>query len=547
MPAIAGRGTCSTRVVSSFCLPALPRTCQSLDLLATQVSAGTSKIPIRLEPQMEQRVDWPSFGACLAIIVLVCASLALFPEVSERVLQSSYDVIAAELGLAYLLAGLGAMSLLAFGRHGSVVLAADDTPPEFSTYSWTAMLFCAGIGAGLLAWAPIEWAYYFDDPPFGAEARSTEAAVWASTYGIFHWGPTAWCFYCLPTIAIAYPYYTKRLTCLRFSTSCHYFLAGREETRRGRVVDWLFMIALLGGAGSSLGFSTPLIAACISRLTGIENGFGLETVVVGICVALFGGSVWFGLKKGIKRLSDLNIVVAFGLLTLMLLVGPTLFLFKTSLNSVGLMLSEFVRMASWTDPFTDSGFVESWTVFYWAWWVAYGPFVGLFVTRISRGWTIRRVVLGMIGWGSLGGSLFFMIMGNCSLHLQLTGVLDVVSLLSAEGAPTAIVATLDQMPASGLVIGAFCLVCIIFAATTYDSASYTLAAAATRGLAAGDDPPRWHRVFWAVALTSLPLALMFVGGLRVMQTAVLVVSLPILVVGVFMSVALVKQLALDQR
>ena len=498
---------------------------------------------------MEQRqVDWPSFGSCIAIIVFVCGSLALFPEVSERVLQSSYDVIAAELGLAYLLAGCGAMSLLAwlaFGRQGSVVLAADDTPPEFSTYSWTAMLFCAGIGAGLLAWAPIEWAYYFDDPPFGAEARSTEAAAWASTYGIFHWGPTAWCFYCLPTIAIAYPYYTKRLTCLRFSTSCHYFLAGREETRRGRVIDWLFMIALLGGAGSSLGFSTPLIAACISRLTGIENGFGLETVVVGICVALFGGSVWFGLKKGIKRLSDFNVVVALGLLTLMLLVGPTLFLFKTSLNSVGLMLSEFVRMASWTDPFTDSGFVESWTIFYWAWWVAYGPFVGLFVTRISRGRTIRQVVLGMIGWGSLGGSLFFMIMGNYSLHLQLTGVLDVASLLTAEGAPTAVVATLDQMPASGLVIAAFCLVAIIFAATTYDSASYTLAAAATRGLAAGDDPPRWHRVFWAVALTLLPLALMSVGGLRVMQTAVLVVSLPILVVGVFMSIALVKQLATD--
>ena len=172
---------------------------------------------------MEQRqVDWPSFGACIAIIVFVCGALTLFPEVSERVLQSSYDVIAAQLGLAYLLAGLGAMSLLAwlaFGRHGSVVLAADDTPPEFSTYSWTAMLFCAGIGAGLLAWAPIEWAYYFDDPPFGAEARSTEAAAWASTYGIFHWGPTAWCFYCLPTIAIAYPYYTKRLTCLRFCTA----------------------------------------------------------------------------------------------------------------------------------------------------------------------------------------------------------------------------------------------------------------------------------------------------------------------------------------
>ncbi|MDP7691665.1 MAG: BCCT family transporter, partial [Vicinamibacterales bacterium] len=208
-------------------------------------------------------------------------------------------------------------------------------------------------------------------------------------------------------------------------------------------------------------------------------------------------------------------------------------------------LAEFIRMNSWTDPFTDSGFVERWTIFYWAWWVAYGPFVGLFVTRISRGRTLRQVILGMIGWGSLGSALFFMVMGNYGLHLELTGVLGVSGLLDAEGAPTAIVAMLDQLPAPGLVVGVFCLVCVVFAATTYDSASYTLAAAVTRRLAAGDDPPRWHRLFWAVALTLLPLTLMFVGGLEVMQTATLVASLPILVVGVFMSIALVKQLARD--
>ncbi|MEE2638103.1 MAG: BCCT family transporter [Acidobacteriota bacterium] len=495
-------------------------------------------------------VDWPSFGACVAIIALVCVPLAVFPETGGRFLERVYTLMAAELGWAYLLAGCVAMTILAwlgFGRYGQVVLGADDTPPDFSTYSWIAMLFCAGIGAGLLAWAPIEWAHYLDAPPFGVEPRSVEAMAWASTYGLFHWGPTAWCFYCLPTIGIAYPYYTKRLTYLRFSTSCHYFFAGREETRRARVIDWVFMVALLGGAGSSLGFSTPLIAACISRLTGVENHFGLEAFVVGLCVALFGSSVWFGLEKGIKRLSDVNILLALALLVGMLVGGPTVFLFKTSLSSVGLMVSEFVRMNSWTDPFTQSGFVESWTVFYWAWWIAYGPFVGLFVTRISRGRTIREVVVGMVGWGTLGSVVFFMVMGNYSLFLELTGALGVSDLLMTDGAPTAIVASLDQMPLGGGVVAVFCVVAIIFAATTYDSASYTLAAAATRRLVAGEDPPRWHRLFWAVALTLLPLTLMSVGGLRVMQTATLVVSLPILVVGVFMSVALVRQLGADAR
>jgi BCCT family betaine/carnitine transporter len=496
----------------------------------------------------KQQVDWSSFGACVAIILVVCLPLAAFPDSGGKIILQWYDFIATEMGFMYLLAGSAAivvLTWLAIGRFGKVLLGEPGDRPEFSDLSWAAMLFCAGVGAGLLAWAPIEWAYYIDAPPFGAAPRSPEAMAWASTYGIFHWGPTAWCFYCLPTLAIAYPYYAKGVPYLRFSTAFHFLMNGKEETLWGRAIDLLFMIALLGGAGSSLGFSTPLIATCISRLTGIENDFGLEFLTVAVCVALFSTSVWLGLKKGIKRLSDFNMVIALILLLFVIVVGPTVFLFKTSVNSVGLMLQNFVQMNTWTDAFTSSGFVESWTIFYWAWWIAYGPFVGLFVTRISRGRTIRQVIVGMIGYGTIGGSLFYMVLGNYSLYLELNEILAVSTLLNAQGAPAAIVATLDQLPFGGLAIAAFCLVSIVFTATTYDSASYTLASSATRRLLAGEDPARWHRVFWAVALAVLPLTLMFIGGLKVLQTAALVVSLPILIVGVLMSYCLVKQLAKD--
>ncbi len=497
-----------------------------------------------------KQVDWATFSTCIAIILLVCLPLAIFPELGGRILTQSYDFIANELGFLYLLAGVAAMLLmtwLAFGRFGSVLLGTAGDRPEFSDYSWAAMLFCAGVGAGLMFWAPIEWAYYYDSPPFGIEPRTASAAEWASTYGIFHWGITAWCLYCLPTVAIAYPYYVKRVSYLRFSTGFYYLMGDGEETRWGRGIDLLFMISLLGGAGSSLGFSTPMIAACLSRLTGVESGFGLEVVVVGLCVALFATSVWLGLKKGIKRLSNLNLGIAFALLMFVLIAGPTIFLLKTSFNSVGLMLQNFVRMNTWTDAFSKSGFVESWTVFYWAWWIAYGPFVGLFVTRISRGRTIRQVILGMIGYGSIGGVLFYMVLGNYGLHLELTGAAAVTTVLQEQSQSAAIVTILDQLPLGAIVIAVFAFVSIVFAATTYDSASYILASSATRRLAAGDDPPRWHRVFWAVGLGILPLTLMFVGGLKVMQTAVLVVSFPILVVGVLMSVCLVKQLVKDHE
>jgi len=497
---------------------------------------------------MKHKVDWPSFTAAVTIILVASIALVSSPESGSEILTRLYSQISGHFAFLYLLAGVATLGLLiwlAFSRYGKVRLAAGDEKPEFSNASWAAMLFCAGVGAGLLFWAPIEWAYYIDAPPFGLEPRSAAAAEWAATYGIFHWGPTAWAFYCLPTIAIAYPYYVKKVPYLRLSTGCHYFLAGKEDSGVARLIDWLFMIGLLGGAGTSLGFSTPMIAASIGRVTGWEADFGLEFGVVAVSVAMFATSVWLGLKRGIKRLSEINMWLAFVLLAYILIVGPTIFLINTSVNSIGLMAQNFIRLNTWTDAFTGSGFVESWTVFYWAWWIAYGPFVGLFVTRISNGRTIRQVIFGMLGYGTLGGAMFYMILGNYGLHLETSGALAVTSILTADGAPTAIVAILDQLPFSVVLITVFAMIALIFSATTYDSASYILASCATRKLEAQQDPPRWHRVFWAVALAVLPLTLMFIGGLKTVQSATLIVSLPLIFVGVLMAVSLVRQLRAD--
>ena len=496
----------------------------------------------------QSRIDWPSFGLSAAIVLFSSIPLLLYPEASTAFLEKLYAYIAKEFGVLYLLASVGAIGFLvwlACSRFGALRLG-DDTRPEFSELSWAGMLFCAGVGAGLLYWCGVEWAYYFDAPPFGAEPRSTAAAEWASTYGLFHWGFTAWAFYCLPAIAIAYPYYSRKLDVLRFSVSCHWFLKGKQHGPLARSIDLLFMIALLGGAASSLGFSTPMIAATIAWLFNTEPGNTLEIAVVFVCIALFAISVWAGLKKGIKRLSDINVGLAFALLAFILLAGPTVFLVKTSLNSIGMLTQNFVRMNFWTDPFTDSGFVESWTIFYWAWWIAFAPYVGLFVTRISRGRSIRRVIAGMLIWGSLGSWLFYMIMGNYGLFLELSGKIDFTGIMGSQSGNAAIVAMLATLPGAAFVIGLFSVIAIIFAATTYDSASYTLASSATLHLKAGDDPARWHRVFWAVALGIMPVALMLLGGnLRPIQVILLVVSLPILFVGIVMSIALQRTLRAD--
>jgi BCCT family betaine/carnitine transporter len=299
---------------------------------------------------MEQsRIDWPSFALCALILVAASIPLFAYPEVSEAALEKLYGFIASEFGVFYLLASVAAIGFLVWlglSRYGALRLGEQNETPEFGEISWVGMLFCAGVGAGLLYWCATEWAYYYDAPPFGAAPRSVEAQEWASTYGLFHWGFTAWAFYCLPAIAIAYPYYTRKLQVLRFSVSCHWFLKDNDHGPVARSIDFLFMVALLGGAASSLGFSTPMIAACLGWLFGIEVDDTLEIAVVLLCIVLFALSVWLGLKKGIKRLSDINVLLAFGLLLFILLVGPTTFLLKTSLNSVGLMADSFLRISS---------------------------------------------------------------------------------------------------------------------------------------------------------------------------------------------------------
>ena len=289
-----------------------------------------------------------------------------------------------------------------------------------------------------------------------------------------------------------------------------------------------------------------MIAASVSELTGIDHNFLLELWVVIVCVAIFGASAYLGIQKGFKRLADINLYVAFGLLFFILAVGPTLFILKMGTNSIGLVLQNFIHMNFWTDPVEGSGFVESWTVFYWAWWIAYGPFVGIFVARISRGRTIRGVIIGMLTYGTLGAWLFFIVFGNYALHLQINDLLDVQAIIDRTSEAAAIAQMILALPLGKFALFLFLIMAVVFLATTYDSASFTLASVCTLELKAGENPARWHRVFWAGALGVIPVCLLFIdGGIRVILSATVVVSLPLIIVGVLMCISLVKMLQED--
>ena len=498
------------------------------------------------------KIDRVLFFTAVIVVIAACIPLALMSERAGPAVEEIYNWIASNLGIFYQWFGIATIIYLlwlSLSRYGRIRLGGDEEKPDFSTFSWAGMLFCAGTGASLLVWAGVEWAFYIDAPPFGAEPRSAKAIAWASAYGPFHWGITAWCFYALPTIAIAYPYYLKSVPHLRASTALHSILGpSGENSVAGRVVDLAIMIALIGGAGTSLGVIAPTIAATVAELFGLQTSFTLQLIVMLFCIALFALSVYLGIEKGIRRLSDLNVYLALGLMAYILLVGPTLFILKASIDTIGFMIGNFVRMMTWgIYPVDQTGFVETWTIFYWAWWIAFAPAIGIFVTRISRGRTIRQVILSMIFFGTLGCWLFYFIMGNYSLSLELNNVMSVSDNLAEHGMYVTVADILSTLPLGTFTLSLFALVSIISVATTYDSASYTLASTATSELREGENPARWNRLVWAAVLGMLPIFMMKVGGLAIIRSGVLIASLPLLIVGVAMIVALTKSLKQHTR
>ncbi|USH04427.1 BCCT family transporter [Grimontia kaedaensis] len=498
-------------------------------------------------------IDKPTFFGALGLLFSVIVPLLVWPDQGAEWIAIAKTFMTDKLGFMYLALGIAAfffMAYIVFSDIGQIKLGDADEKPEFATGSWAAMLFCGGIGASILYWGTIEWAYYYQNPPFQLQAGSEEAVRWAATYGIFHWGPIAWSIYLIPAIPIAYFFYVRKQPVLKVSAALMPVIGeARSHGKLGKFIDVLFIFGLLGGAATTLGLAAPLINEGISYLFGIPSTTVTQIGVLLLCTALFAYSSYKGMDEGIKVLSNINFWGALGLLAFVLFAGPTLFMLETGLDSIGRMLSNFFVMATWAEPFggygtfEDTHFPQDWTIFYWAWWLVFAPSMGLFVARISRGRTIKQMVSGSIFFGSLGCALYFMILGNFGLSLQLSGQLDVVSILNEKGATTAIFAILEQLPMSTVVIAVFTVLCIIFTATTFDSISFILASVVQNNVT--EDPLRWNRLFWAFTLSVMPSILMFMGGLATLQTAAIVGGLPLLVIAVMLMLSGVKAATLD--
>lgn len=495
-------------------------------------------------PVLDRRVFFSSIGAVVAVSLL----MILFPKTSAGVVHATMTFITDKFGWMFLLTG--AMPLvfatwLSFGRFRDVKLGRADEEPEYSTVSWVAMMFTASMGASLIALGFAEPIFHLQSPPLGIEANSSTASEFAHMYSIFHWSVVPWAIYCLPAIPIAYMVYVRRAHSLRISDACDGALPDRIKAPVKSVIDTLVVISIVGGVATSIGLGVPLVAALAAELFGVPDNLLTQIAVIVLWTAIFGTSAYLGLRRGIRLLADFNIFLILFFLAFVLLLGPTVFILSISVNSLGLLIDNFARISFWTDPIDRGGFPETWTIFYWAWWFAYSPMMGLFFARISRGRTIRQVVLGIIGLGSLGTFLFLSIAGAYVLHLEGSNILDAVELLNAEGMATLVAVVIGHLPSPTFILAVVTILTVVFYATTFDSAAYVLASICTKDLPGDEEPGRISRAAWAVGLALLATSLMIAGGLETVKSLTLVTSLSALPVLIMMCYTLYRWLQRD--
>ncbi len=373
---------------------------------------------------------------------------------------------------------------------------------------------------------------YVQHPAFGAKPFSSAAYSSAHMLGQFNWGPMAWMMFAPATIAIAYVLYVKHGKVQRVSaaiTSLQGDSKGKVVARH--VIDFLVVFGIMGGIGSSVGMEIPIISKVLSRLTGVQDNLMLKIELFVILFILFAVTVFHGLNGGINRLSSAHIWTALGLLAIILVLGPTIYILNSETNSLGLMAQKFVSMSTNTLPNGGGGSTaQQETIFYWGWWLSYMPVMGLFIARISKGRTIRQVLVGMLTYGALGYMSFYAIFGGYSLWLQRTGAVNLVHILNTQGQAAVVATVIATLPFKMIILALYCISCFIFLATTISSSAFIVSSFTSLHLDDGQEPSRWNRMIWVVVFIFFSFGIVMVGGFKTVQTVSTIAGFPLMVV-----------------
>jgi glycine betaine transporter len=490
---------------------------------------------------MNKKNDSVFYLSLVVVALIVGWGLAL-PTSFETSANAAFGFLTKNFGWYYMItmSAFVVFSIwIAFSKYGKIKLGPDDSEPDYGFVSWFAMLFSAGMGIGLVFWGVAEPLNHFV-APLGTEAGTAAAADFAIRKSYFHWGLHPWANYSVLALALAYMQFRKNKPGL--ISSVFIPLLGEERVAGpiGKTIDVLSIFATVAGVATSLGLGAMQINSGLNFLFGIpENNFML-LVIVAIVTVLFMLSAATGLDKGIKFLSNLNVGIAGVLVVATIIIGPTLLIINTFTNGLGTYFGSFVTDCFTIDPFGSNSWYGGWTVFYWAWWIAWAPFVGTFIARISRGRTIKEFVFGVLLAPTLASLLWFATFGATGMNAGLE-----VAQTAVQSTSTALFVVMSQYP-MGSVISfiAVCLLCTFFV-TSADSATFVLGMMSSNG---DMNPSTSRKLIWGVIQSALALALMFASanGLGMLQTASIVAAFPFSFIMIFTMVSFVKVLSTEK-
>ena len=483
------------------------------------------------------------FRVSLLLIVVLSIVAGVAPVRFGEVTGAALAAVIAHAGWMYLLIvflTLLFLAWLAFGPAGRLRIGGRDAEPEFSGPTWLAMLFAAGMGIGLVFWGAAEPVSHLVRPPEGLPPDTPQAARAAMRYTFFHWGLHPWAIYALMGLAIAWFQYNRSGRGL-VSDLLQPLIGDRHLGWMGSVVNIVAVVATAIGVATTLGFGTMQISAGMTRVFGLPGGLGMQLAVIAACFVLYMASSASGVDRGVKWLSSFNLALAGLLMLAVALLGPTGFIFETFTTSLGSYLDHLVEMSLTMSPFSGSTWVADWTIFYWAWWISWSPFVGAFIARVSYGRSVREFVLGVVAAPSLLGFAWFSTFGGAALWGQIFGGADMAGAL-ANGYETVLFGMYNMLPLSGLLSGLSVLLLVIFFVTSADSAVLVLGSMSSED---AGDPPLARKFAWGIAIALIAGAMLVAGGLEALQALITVAALPFALLMLGVMVGLQRVLGME--
>jgi choline/glycine/proline betaine transport protein len=468
-------------------------------------------------------VFWPSV---ILITVLIVGTLIAGEAAEETfsAIQTGVTEWASWLFVAAVNIFIGFALYFAFSKYGNIRLGGEDAEPDFSTAAWFAMLFSAGMGIGLMFFAVAEPMWHLLYPPH-AEAGTIEATRDAMGVTFLHWGLHAWAVYAIVALALAFFAFNRKLP-LSFRSVFYPLLGDRINGWMGDVIDVLAVLATLFGLATSLGLGASQAGAGIEYVFGLENTTMLQVFIIVGVTAIATISVVLGIDKGVKVLSEFNIRIAALFLLFILVVGPTFFIFSSFIQNIGHYAQNFPSFAFWTQSYEEGSFMSTWTVFYWAWWISWSPYVGMFIARISRGRTVKQFVLGVLIVPTLITFLWMSGFGGSAIFLETNGIAEIASAVEADQT-TSLFILLDQFPWATITSFLAIILVLSFFVTSSDSGSLVI-----DGLTSGGklDAPVGQRIFWASTEGLVAAVLLVGGGLTALQAGAISTGLPFVIV-----------------